>query len=243
MKKKNQLDIIFEDEHIIVLNKTAGLLTIPDRYNKLLPSAYGMLKEKYGNIFIVHRLDVGTSGVLLFAKNAESHAYISNQFTERKVKKIYSAILTGVLRQDVQDIDIPLLQAPNNKGGVIPSARGKASLTTITVTERFKNATLIEAELKTGRLHQLRAHAAAIGYPLLVDGLYGNATEFYISSIKRKFKIKKNETERPLISRPTMHAAKISFTHLDGTVKTFNADMPKDIAATIQVLQKYSKIL
>jgi len=239
--KFNQLEIIFENENIIAINKPSGLLTIPDRYNQLLPSVYELLKEKYQNIFTVHRLDVGTSGVLLFAKTAESHKNLNEQFSNHTVKKIYTAVLEGVLHQSLQEIDIPLLQNPNKKGGVIPSARGKDSLTILTVIDRFRNATLVNAELKTGRLHQLRAHTATIGYPLLVDDFYGNSKEFYVSSVKRHFKIKKNEEETPLISRPTMHATVISFIDLDKKEIVLEAKFPKDFSALIQVLKKYSR--
>ena len=239
--KVSQLEIIFENEHIIAINKPAGLLTIPDRYNHLLPSVYELLKEKEQNIFTVHRLDVGTSGILLFAKTAEAHRNLNEQFSNHTVKKIYTAVLEGVLHQDKQEIDIPLLQNPNKKGGVIPSARGKESLTILNVVERFRNATLVKAELKTGRLHQLRAHTAAIGYPLLVDEFYGNSKEFYVSSLKRHFNIKKDEREIPLISRPTMHATEISFIDLFGNEFVLEAKFPKDFSALIQILNKYSK--
>ena len=243
MSKKNTYEIIFEDADFIAINKPAGLLTIPDRYNSTLPSAYQLLKQKYSNIYVVHRLDVGTSGVLLFAKNSEAHSFANNQFAEHSVKKIYIAVLEGVLNKDFIEIDIPLLQNPSGKGGVIPSARGKSSLTIINTIERFKNATLIKAQLKTGRLHQLRAHAAAIGYPLLVDNIYGNHTEFYISSIKRRFNLKKNAEELPIISRPTMHAAELNFIHINGQNIMLEAKYPKDFVALIQILTKYAKIV
>lgn len=242
IKEKDNFKTIFEDNEIIIINKPAGLLTIPDRYNHSLQSVYQILKEKYGNIFIVHRLDVGTSGILLFAKTAHSHSFISNQFASHSVKKLYTAILEGVFPQDEQIIDIPLMQNAAKKNGVIPSARGKNSTTILKVIERFKKATLVEAELKTGRLHQLRAHTSAIGYPLLVDDFYGNSAKFFVSSLKRKFNLKKNEVELPIISRPTMHATELQFLHLNGEKMTFTAAFPKDFTALIQVLQKYSKI-
>jgi 23S rRNA pseudouridine955/2504/2580 synthase/23S rRNA pseudouridine1911/1915/1917 synthase len=242
ISKASQLEIIFEDESIIAINKPSGLLTIPDRYNHLLSSVYELLKAKYHNIFTVHRLDVGTSGILLFAKTPQAHSHLNEQFSNHQIKKIYTAVLEGVLHQNTQEIDIPLLTNPNKKGGVIPSARGKASLTILNVIERFRNATLVSAELKTGRLHQLRAHAAAIGYPLLVDDFYGNCKEFYVSSIKRHFRIKKNEHELPLISRPTMHATEISFINTTGKDVVLRAEFPKDFSALIQILSKYSKL-
>jgi 23S rRNA pseudouridine955/2504/2580 synthase/23S rRNA pseudouridine1911/1915/1917 synthase len=240
--KQNNIEILFEDEVMVAINKPSGLLTIPDRYNNLLTSAYSILKEKYGMIYIIHRLDVGTSGILLFAKTSESHSFLSDQFSNHTIRKIYTAVLNGVLRVDTQEIDIPLLNNPNRKGGVIPSSRGKDSFTILNVLDRYKFATLVEAELRTGRLHQLRAHTAAIGYPLLVDSMYGTTSDFKVSSIKRRYNLRKNEEEKPIISRPTMHATRITFLHPNGTEMTIEASFPKDFAALLQVLNKYSKV-
>jgi 23S rRNA pseudouridine955/2504/2580 synthase/23S rRNA pseudouridine1911/1915/1917 synthase len=236
------IEIIYEDKDIIAINKPAGLLSIPDRYNSQLPSVSSILKEKYTEIFTIHRLDVGTSGLLLFAKNAAAHSHLNDQFAEHSVRKYYTAVLEGVLRDDAKEIDIPLLQNPGRKGGVIPSARGKYSLTILNVLERFRNATLVRAELRTGRLHQLRAHTAAIGHPLLVDAVYGNSENFLLSSIKRRYNISKQQRESPIISRPSLHSTEITFQHPNGMTQTIIADFPKDFAALLQVLRKYSSI-
>ena len=97
------------------------------------------------------------------------------------------------------------------KGKVIPSARGKESTTIFRVVERFRNSTLVEVQLLTGRQHQIRVHAAAIGHPLLVDDTYGVRTEFFTSTVKRRYNIKKGTEERPIISRLTLHAKEITF--------------------------------
>jgi RluA family pseudouridine synthase len=245
MAKKEQLYFpIFEDEDIIVLNKPAGILTVPDRYVAEKANLYLGLKEKYGEeIYVVHRLDRDTSGIMVFAKNPEAHRILNTQFQEQKVTKIYKAILEGIVQRDDIDIDIPIAAHPNKVGISIPSARGKESLTKLKVVERYRNATYVECELVTGRHHQLRVHVAAIGHPLLVDESYGNKTEFLVSSIKKKFNLKKRTEELPIISRLTMHAFSLKFTHPTSSEEMyFEAEEPKDFKATLNVLSKYAKI-
>ena len=243
-KKNNEIEFLYEDDDIVVVFKPAGVLSIPDRYVKEIRNLFHELNEKYGEIFVVHRLDKDTSGVMVFAKNAYAHKMLNQQFLEQKVKKLYHLVVSGIVNKDEIDIDIPLAADPAKKGVMVPSARGKESLTKLKVLKRFRVATLIECDLVTGRHHQLRAHCKAIGYPLLVDEVYGNSTEFLLSSIKRKkFNLKKHDVERPLISRVSMHAKSIEFKHpvTQETMK-FEADYPKDFQALLQVLGKYSEV-
>jgi RluA family pseudouridine synthase len=249
LKNTNRIKYIFEDNDIIILSKSAGLLTLPDRYDKSEICLINILKSRYGDVFTVHRLDRETSGVMVFAKNAESHKNLNEQFQERTVKKLYHAVVAGIVTKDDMEIDIPLMTDPSNKAIVKPSARGKESLTKLKVLERFRIGTLVELELITGRHHQIRVHCKAIGHPLLVDELYGSASEFLVSSIKRKYNIKKNEQEKPIISRVTMHSYSLAFKHpcnsdsiQNGAMISFIAEYPKDFSALVQVLRKYSKL-
>jgi 23S rRNA pseudouridine1911/1915/1917 synthase len=240
-KKKNPIDVIFEDSHILVLNKPAGCLTIPDRYDKSAINLYELLNKKYSKIYTVHRLDKDTSGVIVFAKEADSHRNLNQQFQDLKVTKFYHAVLSGNVSQDELVIDIPLTEDLHIKGQMKPSARGKESLTVLKVLERYRNSTLVELNLVTGRHHQIRVHCAAIGNPLLVDVLYGKASEFKVSFLKRNYKMKKGEDEKPIISRVSMHSKKITFKHPEsGKEMNFEADYPKDFSALIEVLTKYS---
>lgn len=241
MKSSQVFRTLYEDESLLVIDKDAGILTIPDRYNHNLRSLSQILKEKYGNIFIVHRLDRDTSGIMIFAKDEDTHRELNNDFENHKIKRIYHVITQGVIPQDYIEIDIPLIQSRQKSHIMIPSAKGKESLTKLKVLERFKNATLAECELVTGRHHQIRAHLQAIGYPLLVDELYGNNSVFLVSSIKRKYNLKKDTEEQPLISRLTMHSYSIQFIHPKTKVQlSFTAEYPKDFSALIQILEKYS---
>lgn len=243
MHKTELYHKIYEDEHILVINKPAGLLTIPDRYDLNAPNLRTILDDEYGHIFVVHRLDRDTSGVMIFAKDAESHRNLNHQFESLFVKKIYHVVTEGVIHQDYLEIDIPLLPDPRKPGRTIPSSRGKDSLTILNVKERFRTATFAEINLVTGRHHQIRVHCSAIGHPLLIDDFYGNHNEFYLSSIKRRFNMKKNDTENPIISRITMHADSIGFKHpADEREVSFTAEYPKDFAALLQVLRKYGGV-
>jgi len=235
-------EILFEDDALLVVNKPAGLLTLPDRFNAMLANVRSWLAERYGEIFIVHRIDRETSGLLVVAKTAEAHKILSQQFESRSVKKLYHGIVQGVVEQDELTIDIPLMPDPVRKGLMAPSVRGKESLTIVRVIERFRMATFVECELVTGRQHQIRVHCAAIGHALLVDAEYGTASEFNLSTIKRQYNISKHaEAEKPLVSRTTLHAAAIMFSHpLTGEALTFEAPLPKDLKALVQTLRKYA---
>ncbi|HOV91908.1 MAG TPA: RluA family pseudouridine synthase [Candidatus Kapabacteria bacterium] len=241
MKHNKYFKIIYEDNSIIVIDKETGILTIPDRYNHNLPSLSQILSEIYGNIFVVHRLDKDTSGIMLFAKDADAHKELNIAFENNEIKRIYHVITQGIIPQDYIEIDIPLVQSRQRSHITIPSAKGKSSLTKLKVLKRFKNATLAECELVTGRHHQIRAHLQAIGYPLLIDELYGNNSSFFVSSIKRRYNLKKETEEQPLISRLTMHSYSIEFIHPENKEQLqFVAKYPKDFAALLQILEKYS---
>jgi len=236
-------DIIFEDDDLLIINKMADVLSIPDRWNLDIPNLRSILDEKYGKIFVVHRLDKETSGIMLFAKNAETHKYFNDLFEHQKIKKLYHVVVSGILQRNELDVDIPVMTDPSTKGKSIPSSRGKESLTKIKVLQRFKVATLIECDLITGRHHQIRVHCSAIGHPLLIDRMYGSKSEFMLSSIKRKFNLKKGTEERPIIERITMHAHSLQFIHPKSEDEvTFTAEYPKDFSALLQVLGKYSEI-
>ncbi len=239
----NKIDILFEDNYLLILNKQSGILTLPDRFNYSIPSLSSMLKKIYGKIFVVHRLDKDTSGAIIFAKDPETHRQLNIDFENNKVIRKYHVVVEGIIPKDKLDIDIPLRQSRKKVGMTLPSAKGKASLTKVQVIERYRNATFIECELITGRHHQIRVHLQTIGYPLLVDDLYGHSKSFNLSSIKRSYNLKKGTKESPIISRLTMHSFYLEFIHpITQQVIKISADYPKDFAALIQLLQKYSKV-
>lgn len=242
MTRAHPLEILFEDEHVIVLNKASGLLTIADRFDHQAPNLRALLTKRFGEIFVVHRLDRDTSGVIVFAKTQQAHRDLNEQFEQRTTTKIYHALAAGIVSQDELRIDIPLLRDPSNSGLMRPSARGKESLTLIKTLKRYRVATLLECDLRTGRQHQIRVHLGTIGHPLLVDADYGTSSEFYLSSIKRRYNLKKGEEERPLMARNALHAYELRFRHPASSESVhFLAPYPKDFRATIQVLDKYAR--
>lgn len=241
MNKKPRLEILHSDASLVVVNKPAGLLAIPDRYDLTLPSVKSLVREQFGSAFVVHRLDKDTSGVMLMALTAEAHKHLNAQFEHHTVVKTYEAIVSGIVERDEMTIDIPIAPDTRRKGLMKPSAKGKEARTILRVLERFRLATHIECDLITGRQHQIRVHCSAVGHPLLVDADYGTSAAFLLSSIKRRYNIRKGETERPIIDRLTLHARRISLEHPDsGERVTYEAEPPKDFAAALQVLRKYA---
>jgi RluA family pseudouridine synthase len=239
--KQDRLDVLHVDDAIIVVNKPAHLLAVPDRFDKTLPDARSMMQAKYGEAFVVHRIDRETSGVMVFGRTAEAHRHLSLQFEHHQVGKFYHAILSGVIDADALPISIPIAPDPRRKGAMKPSARGKEAHTELTVLERFRVATYVQARLITGRQHQIRVHCAAVGHPLLVDALYGRTDRFLLSTIKRKYNLAKDTEERPVIQRQTLHAHHLDFSHpLTNEAVSFEAPLPRDFAATLQVLRKYA---
>jgi RluA family pseudouridine synthase len=238
---KNAFEILYEDEEVVVVNKSPFMLTIPDRYSPEKPNLYHWLQKHYGKIFIVHRLDKETSGILVFAKTEEAHKNLSRQFEEREVDKNYLVLVEGRVHQQAGIIDMPIAPHPGHPEKMIVSPAGKPSITHYKVLELFKNFSLLEANIKTGRTHQIRVHFQAIGYPLAVDSLYGKKAAFYLSDVKlKKFKLGKNQEEQPLMARTSLHAWRLTFRHPETDLPAFyEAPMPKDFGAVLQQLRKW----
>ena len=232
-------EIIHETDQWIALNKTYGLLSIPDREGKDV-SLKQMLQEKYGQIFTVHRLDRNTSGVIVFAKDEETHKFLSQAFEERSVQKFYLGIVTGILSEKKGTIDQPIAENSTKRGVMIIHKRGKASVTDYEVLEEFGKYSFVRFQIHTGRTHQIRVHMQHLGHPLICDELYGNPSPILISSIKRKFKLSKNELEeRPIMNRLALHAEELRFMDASGKNYTLEAEMPKDMRALLQQLKKW----
>jgi 23S rRNA pseudouridine955/2504/2580 synthase/23S rRNA pseudouridine1911/1915/1917 synthase len=235
-------ELIYEDEHILVVNKPAGLLTIPDR-NGARESLHAQLERKYGKVFIVHRLDRETSGILVFARNEAAHRHLSMQMEHHTADKYYYALVDGFLHHEEGEIDKPIGEHASIPGKMSIRTTGKPSLTYYRVAERFKNFTLAEVLIKTGRTHQIRIHFQSIGYPLAVDALYGRRPAFLLSEIKgRTYKSGKyTEEERPIMERTSLHAARLKLDHpVSGERMEFETDLPKDFAAVLNQLRKWN---
>ena len=182
-------DILAENDDWVAVNKPSGLLTLPDRHDAALDSLRGWLEHKYGSIYTIHRLDKDTSGVILFAKNAETHQYFSQLFEERSVEKYYHALLNGVPTPAAGSIDAPIAPNTTNPGAMLVHKRGKQSLTDYNVLETFAGYALVEFRIHTGRTHQVRVHAKHIGHSVVADPLYGDGKPLLLSHFKRKVRL------------------------------------------------------
>jgi len=222
------LTILYEDEHIIVLNKTAGMVVHPGagNFRGTLVSALlyhlGSLPEAEGGHYrpgIVHRLDKDTSGVMVVAKTDKAMRSLSNQFQEREVRKTYVALVNGKVEMDNGLIDAPLArQKTDRKKMCVEYSAGKTAKTVYHVVERFGNFTLVRIDLFTGRTHQIRVHMKHIGYPVAGDAVYGGKGDFH---------------------RQALHAETLGFTHPETAEPVeFFAPMPEDMAEFIKSVKK-----
>ena len=230
-------EIIFEDEHLVAVNKPAGLLSIPDREGKEL-SLKQILQDAYGEIFTVHRLDKATSGVIVFTKNPQTHKQLSQLFEERQTEKIYMGLVHGNITPPQGKMEGAIMLHPSGNGKMIVHAKGKPSLTEYEVVEYFKLFSWVKFKIHSGRTHQIRVHAQHSGHSIVCDDLYGSAEPVYISSLKRRYKLsQKEEAERPILSRLALHSASLKFA-LNGQEYFFEAALPKDLKALLQQLKK-----
>jgi 23S rRNA pseudouridine955/2504/2580 synthase/23S rRNA pseudouridine1911/1915/1917 synthase len=235
-------DIFFENNSIVAVNKPSGLLTLPDRFDAELDSLKGILNKKYGQIFVVHRLDKDTSGLIIFAKTPEAHQYYSRLFEERKVEKIYVGLVHGTLPEDEGSFDQPIGEHPFTKGKMAVVRKGKHALTYYTVLESFGKYSWVSFRIETGRTHQIRVHLQNAGHPLLCDTLYGSDAPLLLSSLKKNFKLSKSdETERPLMNRLALHAWKLKLPTPEGKTLELEAPLPKDLEACLKQLRKWKK--
>jgi 23S rRNA pseudouridine955/2504/2580 synthase/23S rRNA pseudouridine1911/1915/1917 synthase len=230
-------EILIENDEFIVLNKPAGLLSVPDR-TQSAPSLKDILIEKYQEIFTVHRLDRDTSGAIVFAKNANQHQYLSTIFQERQVEKQYYGIVWGVPASSKGIIDLPMQEHPAKNGTMVVNRKGKPASTGFEVVEDFGKYSLLKFDLYTGRTHQIRVHMKESGHPILCDPLYGDGNPFFVSSLKRNYKHQEFEEEKPILNRLALHAARLVFTDDKSRKYAVDAEMPKDMRALLNQMRK-----
>ena len=176
------LEVVWEDENIAVINKSSGMITHPTSIEKR-GTLVNALLYKYGENLsdingefrrgIVHRLDRNMSGLLIIAKNNDAHSYIAEKMKAHEISKKYLAIVRGIVKEDKFEINKPIGRNPNQPHKMCVDNFGKESLSKVNVLERYKDATLVEVNLITGRTHQIRVHMASIGHPVYNDTLYG----------------------------------------------------------------------
>lgn len=210
---------IYMDEHILLINKPANLSVLPEGWDKDADYLVKMLEEQYDKIWVVHRIDKITSGIIVFALNAEAHRSLNMQFEKHQVEKKYHALINGTPKWEEKTTKFPLRVNVGHKHRTMVDPRhGMRAETKFKVEEQYQAATLVEAMPMTGRTHQIRVHAYALGHPLLGDVLY-------------------SAPESNVIARPALHAFSLMFTHpVTNQRVSFQAEYPDDFKAAVQVL-------
>lgn len=211
------MNLIHQDERLLVVNKPAGLSVLPEGWEPDAPYLVKMLEEEYGKIWVIHRIDKLTSGIVVFALTAEAHRSLNIQFEKRQVDKKYRAIVNGSPKWDEKAAKFPLrVNAGHKHRTVVDNKSGVKSETRFKVLERGKNLSLLEAVPLTGRTHQIRVHAYALGFPLLGDTLY-------------------SAPKTDLIQRPALHAHFLAFNHpVSNERVSFSAPYPPDFESVIR---------
>jgi 23S rRNA pseudouridine1911/1915/1917 synthase len=258
------LDVIYEDEYLMVLNKSPDTVVHPARghasgtlVNALafhcnnLSSLNGPLRPG-----IVHRLDRDTSGAILVVKDEKVHKHLALQFENREIKKEYLAVVKGETELDSDRIDLPIgKDKRDRKKMAIRHDGGKNAVSIFEVLERFPGFTLVKVFLETGRTHQIRLHMKTIGHPVIADSAYGNSAVCYledlfepvlkkdIHNLAKKTELCDNVID-PIIERQALHAYKIGFIHpVTNEALEFTADIPEDMCRLITTLRKIKTLL
>jgi 23S rRNA pseudouridine1911/1915/1917 synthase len=246
------LAVLYEDEHVVVVDKPAALPVEPDRWDPTRPNLIGALHALAGNLGddesrfrprLVHRLDKDTSGAVLAAKTIDAERALADAFEHGRVTKHYLALVEGEYPLDegeVAEIDQPLAPDPRRSGTMVVRADGKPSRTRLSIEQRFRGFTLLRCEPLTGRTHQLRVHLASAGFPLVVDPLYGRRSSLALSEIKAGYRPKRGRAELPLIERLTLHALHLDFDAVGepGRRVSVAAPLPRDLQRALKQLAK-----
>jgi RluA family pseudouridine synthase len=224
---------LYLDEALLVVSKPAGLSTLVDGFHPEAPYLVGLLGEAYGRIWVVHRLDKDTSGVIVFARTALAHRDLNTQFEQRRASKVYHALVIGQPNWDEKCVDLPLRPDGDRRHRtVVDEQMGKPAVTELRVLEGFGAFALVEAIPLTGRTHQIRAHLAASGHPIIADRLYRRSGEAHSASI----------TEGEPIQRLGLHARSLTLFHpLTGQMQNFEAPYPQDFSAALEQLRQSKK--
>ncbi|MDD2707485.1 MAG: RluA family pseudouridine synthase [Verrucomicrobiae bacterium] len=233
--------ILYEDDFLLAFDKPGGLLTAPGNMEKEGVNLMQLVHEQKGaNIFNVHRLDRGTSGVLLCAKDKTSLDFLCGLFQSRKIEKRYLAICHGAPPRQEDCIDLPIGEDFRRPGFMRVAKGGRPSQTRYRVLEQFRGHVWLEVFPLTGRTHQIRVHLKAIGCTIMVDPLYGDGRPFYLSAIKPAYKLKRGAIERPLIKRLALHAERLALIHPQTREPlVIQAPAPKDFEITLKYLRRF----
>jgi len=243
------VDVLYEDEHLLCVNKPSGWTVLPGRgglgaefFQALVTHVNRDAPQEgpYVRPHVVHRLDRETSGALLVAKTVEAGRALSRQFLRREVRKGYLAVVEGVLPRREHTIDVPLSRQPGSLVKMAPDARrGKPAVTEVTVRRAFGHFTLLELRPQTGRQHQIRVHMAAIGYPLAADVLYGRRSRMQGADLNAVLGHDAAPRGELLLSRCPLHARDITYLHpATGETMSHRAGPPDDFLSFVALLAR-----
>lgn len=226
--EKMDIDIVYEDDDVMVINKKSGIVVhpAPGNYSGTLVNGLMYLSKDLSHVNgefrpgIVHRIDKDTSGLLIVAKNDKAHRILAEELKEKKIKRKYIALVSGVINHDVGEIDAPIGRDPSDRKKMcVTSTNSKDAITHFRVLERYKNASLIECELETGRTHQIRVHMKYIDHPVINDPVYGKSNHGEFGQL--------------------LHAKEITFTHpTTKEVMTFSCEVPEEFN---KILEEYKE--
>jgi RluA family pseudouridine synthase len=245
--------VLFEDEHLLAIDKPSRLLTSPDRYDPARPNLMKLLhagieggkpwarQRNLTYLMNAHRLDFETSGIILLAKNKPALVALANLFGSEKPLKVYLTLVHGNPVKESFEVNAKLAPHPVKIGLVrVDEKNGKRAQTFFELLEKFNSYSLLQCRPATGRTHQIRVHLRQAGLPIVGDELYGGA-HLLLSRLKADYHLKPKKTERPLLDRVALHAAELKLPHpITGAEVAITAPWPKDMTVAVKYLRRYA---
>lgn len=229
--------ILFENDDYIVVNKPPFVASLDERGGSGEVNILRLAKQYSADAQVCHRLDKETSGAIIIAKTPEAYRSVAIQFEKRKVNKVYHAVVDGQFTFNELFIDLPILN-DGNKSVTIDRKEGKRAETIFNSIKNYRHYTLVECKPITGRMHQIRIHLATQRAAIAGDDMYRGKPVF-LSSIKKGYRIAKDDEELPIMKRFALHARHVVFKGLDGADIVIDAPYPKDFATLIKLLDKF----